>query len=116
VDGQNTASIPHDATAGAVQTALAAIGLDDAVVSKQDGSWIISTGAEDIEISGSSAEGLLAELRPVSFVRVRSTQVAGQYRHEVRLVQPPREHQRGDEREPAATPTHLNIARAASLV
>jgi hypothetical protein len=33
-----------------------------------------------------------------------------------RAVQPPREHQRGDEREPAATPTHLNIDRAASLV
>lgn len=89
VDGQETTPIPHDATAGAVQTALAAVGLDDSVVSKQDGSWIISTGAEDIEISGSSAEGLLAELRPVSFVRVRSTQVAGQYRHEVRLVQAP---------------------------
>jgi hypothetical protein len=89
VDGQETTPIPHDATAGAVQSALAAIGLDDTVVSKQDGSWIISTGAEDIEISGSSAEGLLAELRPVSFVRVRSTQVAGQYRHEVRLVQAP---------------------------
>ena len=38
LDGQNTAPIQHDATAGAVQTALAAIGLDDAVVSKQDGS------------------------------------------------------------------------------
>jgi hypothetical protein len=89
VDGQETAPIPHDATAGAVQSALAAVGTDDTVVSKQDGSWIISTGAEDVEISGSSAEGLLAELRPVSFVRVRSTQVAGQYRHEVRLVQAP---------------------------
>jgi hypothetical protein len=89
VDGQNTAPIPHDATAGTVQTALAAIGLDDAVVGKQDGSWIISTGAEEISLSGHSAGGLLAELRPVSFVRVRSTQVAGQYRHEVRLVQAP---------------------------
>jgi hypothetical protein len=89
VDGQNTASIPHDATAGAVQTALAAIGLDDAVVSKQDGSWIISTGAQEIALSGYSAGGLLSELRPVSFVRVRSIQVAGQYRHEVRLVQAP---------------------------
>ena len=89
VDGQNTASIPHDATAGAVQTALAAIGLDDAVVGKQDGSWIISTGLQEIALSGHSAGGLLSELRPVSFVRVRSTQVAGQYRHEVRLVQAP---------------------------
>jgi hypothetical protein len=89
VDGQNTASIPHDATAGAVQTALAAIGLDDAVVGKQDGSWIISTGLQEIALSGHSAAGLLSELRPVSFVRVRSTQVAGQYRHEVRLVQAP---------------------------
>ena len=89
VDGQNTAPIQHDATAGAMQSALAAIGLDDVVVGKQDGSWIISTGAEDIEMSGSSAIGLLSELRPVSFVRVRSTQVAGQYRHEVRLVQAP---------------------------
>jgi hypothetical protein len=89
VDGQNTASIPHDATAGAVQTALAAIGLDDAVVGKQDGSWIISTGLQEIALSGHSAAGLLFELRPVSFVRVRSTQVAGQYRHEVRLVQAP---------------------------
>jgi hypothetical protein len=89
LDGQNTAPIPHDATAGAVQTALAAIGLDDAVVSKQDGSWIISTGAEDIALSGHSAVGLLSELRPVSFVRVRSTEIAGQYRHEVRLVQAP---------------------------
>jgi hypothetical protein len=87
VDGQNTASIPHDATAGAVQTALAAIGLDGAVVGKQDGSWIISTGLQGIELSGYSAGGLLSELRPVSFVRVRSIQVAGQYRHEVRLVQ-----------------------------
>ena len=89
VDGQNTASIPHDATAGTVQTALAAIGLDDAVVGKQDGSWIISTGLQEIVLSGYSAGGLLSELRPVSFVRVRSTQVAGQYRHEVRLVQAP---------------------------
>lgn len=89
VDGQNTASIPHDATAGTVQTALAAIGLDDAVVGKQDGSWIISTGLQEIALSGYSVGGLLSELRPVSFVRVRSTQVAGQYRHEVRLVQAP---------------------------
>jgi hypothetical protein len=89
VDGQNTASIPHDATAGAVQTALASIGLDDAVVGKQDGSWIISTGLQEIALSGSSVGGLLSELRPVSFVRVRSTLVAGQYRHEVRLVQAP---------------------------
>jgi hypothetical protein len=89
VDGQNTAPIPHDATAGAVQTALAAIGLDDAVVSKQDGSWIISTGAQEISLSGYSAVGLLSELRPVSFVRVRTTEIAGQYRHEVRLVQAP---------------------------
>jgi hypothetical protein len=89
VDGQETAPISHDATAGTVQFALAAIGLDDTVVSKQDGSWIISSGMNEISLSGSSAEGLLAELRPVSFVRVRSTQVAGQYRHEVRLVQAP---------------------------
>jgi hypothetical protein len=89
VDGQNTAPIPHDATAGAVQTALAAIGLGDAVVGKQDGSWIISTGLQEIALSGYSVGGLLSELRPVSFVRVRSTQVAGQYRHEVRLVQAP---------------------------
>jgi len=89
VDGQNTAPIPHDATAGAMQTALAAIGLDEAVVSKQDGSWIISTGPEEISLSGYSAVGLLSELRPVSFVRVRSTEIAGQYRHEVRLVQAP---------------------------
>jgi hypothetical protein len=89
VDGQDTAPIPHDATAGAVQTALAAVGLDDAVVGKQDGSWIISTGLQEIALSGYSAGGLLSELRPVSFVRVRSTQVAGQYRHEVRLVQAP---------------------------
>ncbi len=68
---------------------LAAIGLDDAVVGKQDGSWIISTGLQEIALSGYSAGGLLSELRPVSFVRVRSTQVAGQYRHEVRLVQAP---------------------------
>ena len=45
VDGQNTVPIPHDATAGAVQTALAAIGLDDAVVSKQDGSYIIEVSS-----------------------------------------------------------------------
>jgi hypothetical protein len=89
VDGQNTAPISHDATAGTVQTALSAIGLDDAVVGKQDGSWIISTGLQEIALSGHSAGGLLSELRPVSFVRVRSTQVAGQYRHEVRLVQAP---------------------------
>ncbi len=89
LDGEDTVPIPHDATAGAVQTALAAIGLDDAVVSKQDGSWIISTGAENIALSGHSAVGLLSELRPVSFVRVRSTEIAGQYRHEVRLVQAP---------------------------
>ena len=89
VDGQETAPIPHDATAGAVQSALAAVGLDDTVVSKQDGSWIISTGEENHEITGASAEGLLSELRPVSFVRVRSTQIAGQFRHEVRLVQAP---------------------------
>lgn len=89
VDGQDTAPIPHDATAGTVQTAIAAIGLDDAVVGKQDGSWIISTGLQEIALSGHSAGGLLSELRPVSFVRVRSTQVAGQYRHEVRLVQAP---------------------------
>lgn len=89
VDGQETAPISHDATAGTLQAALAAVGLDDTVVSKQDGSWIISTGAEDIEITGASAEGLLSELRPVSFVRVRSTQIAGQFRHEVRLVQAP---------------------------
>jgi hypothetical protein len=72
-----------------MQSALAAIGLDDAVVGKQDGSWIISTGMQEIALSGNSAIGLLSELRPVSFVRVRSTQVAGQYRHEVRLVQAP---------------------------
>ena len=89
VDGQNTAPISHDATAGAVQTALSAIGLDDAVVSKQDGSWIISTGLQEIALTGHSAVGLLSELRPVSFVRVRSTEIAGQYRHEVRLVQAP---------------------------
>jgi hypothetical protein len=89
VDGQNTAPISHDATAGAVQFALAAIGLDDAVVSKQDGSWIISTGAQEISLSGYSAVGLLSELRPVSFVRVRTTEIAGHYRHEVRLVQAP---------------------------
>jgi hypothetical protein len=63
--------------------------LDDAVVGKQDGSWIISTGLQEIALSGYSVGGLLSELRPVSFVRVRSTQVAGQYRHEVRLVQAP---------------------------
>lgn len=89
VDGQETAPISHDATAGTLQAALAAVGLDETVVSKQDGSWIISTGEENHEITGASAEGLLSELRPVSFVRVRSTQVAGQYRHEVRLVQAP---------------------------
>lgn len=89
VDGQETAPIPHDATAGTLQSALAAVGLDDAVVSKQDGSWIISTGNQSHAISGLSADGLLAELRPVSFARVRSTQVAGQHRHEVRLVQAP---------------------------
>jgi hypothetical protein len=89
VDGQDTAPIPHDATAGTVQTAIAAIGLDEAVVGKQDGSWIISTGLQEIALSGYSAGGLLSELRPVSFVRVRSTLVAGQYRHEVRLVQAP---------------------------
>ncbi len=89
VDGQETAPIPHDATAGAVQTALAALGLDDAVVGKQDGSWIISTGADEITLSGRSAEGLLSELRPISFVRARSTQVAGVFRHEIRLVQAP---------------------------
>ncbi|MCX8494797.1 MAG: hypothetical protein ORN51_01260, partial [Akkermansiaceae bacterium] len=89
VDGQNTAPIQHDATAGAMQSALSAIGLDDAVVGKQDGSWIISTGMQEIALSGNSAIGLLSELRPVSFVRVRSKQVAGQYRHEVRLVQAP---------------------------
>jgi hypothetical protein len=59
------------------------------VVGKQDGSWIISTGLQEIALSGYSVGGLLSELRPVSFVRVRSTQVAGQYRHEVRLVQAP---------------------------
>jgi len=89
VDGQETAPISHDATAGAVQNALAAVGLDDAVVSKQDSSWIISTGEQEISLSGYSAVGLLSELRPVSFVRVRSTELAGQYRHEVRLVQAP---------------------------
>lgn len=89
VDGQDTAPIPHDATAGMLRSALAAIGLDDAVVGKQDGSWIVSTGAREIALTGNSAEGLLSELRPVSFVRVRSTQVAGQYRHEIRLVQAP---------------------------
>ncbi len=89
VDGLDTAPILHDATAGTLQFALAAIGLDDTVVSKQDGSWIISTGADEIILSGRSAEGLLAELRPVSFVRVRSIQVTGQHRHEVRLVQAP---------------------------
>ena len=89
VNGQDTAPISHDATAGTLQFALSAIGLDDTVVSKQDGSWIISTGADEITLSGRSAEGLLAELRPVSFVRVRSIQVAGQHRHEVRLVQAP---------------------------
>jgi hypothetical protein len=89
VDGQETAPIPHDATAGAVQSALAAVGLDDTVVSKQEGSWIISTGEDNHDITGATAEGLLVELRPVSFVRVRSTQVAGQFRHEIRLVQAP---------------------------
>ena len=89
VDGNLTGPISYDATAGTVQTALAAIGLDDAVVGKQDGSWIISTGLQEIALSGYSVGGLLSELRPVSFVRVRSTQVAGQYRHEVRLVQAP---------------------------
>lgn len=89
VDGQETAPIPHDATAGALKAAIATVGLDDAVVSKQDGSWIISTGAREIEISGLSTEGLLMELRPASFVRVRSIEVAGQHRHEVRLVQAP---------------------------
>ena len=59
VDGQETAPIPHDATAGAVQTALVAIGLDDAVVGKQDGSWIISTGVQEIALPGNSAGGLL---------------------------------------------------------
>ena len=89
VDGNLTGPISHDATAGTVQSDLAAIGLDDVIVSKQDGSWIISTGLQEISLSGSSAEGLLAELRPISFVRVRSIQVAGQHRHEVRLVQAP---------------------------
>lgn len=89
VDGQDTAPIPHDATAGAVQSALAAVGLDETVVSRQDGSWVISTGIREISLTGSSAEGLLAELRPISFVRVRSTEIDGQFRHEVRLVQAP---------------------------
>jgi hypothetical protein len=89
VDGQDTGPISHDATAGTLQAALAAVGLDETVVSKQDGSWIISTGEQEISLSGHSTEGLLSELRPVSFVRVRSTQVAGQFRHEVRLVQAP---------------------------
>jgi hypothetical protein len=89
VDGEDTAPIPHDATAGTLQLALAAIGLDETVVSRQDGSWVISTGNREVSISGASAEGLLAELRPVSFVRVRSTEVAGQHRHEIRLVQAP---------------------------
>lgn len=69
--------------------ALAGAGMDDALVSKQDGSWIISRGVPEISLSGYSAVGLLSELRPVSFVRVRSTEIAGQYRHEVRLMQAP---------------------------
>ena len=89
VDGQDTAPISHDASAVTLQSALAAIGLTDSVVNKLDGSWIISTGEQEITISGYSAGDLLTELRPVSFVRVRSTQVTGQHRHEVRLVQAP---------------------------
>jgi hypothetical protein len=88
-NGIDTAPISHDATAGTVQAALVEAGLPDVVVSKQDGSWIISTGGAEINLTGTSAGGLLTELRPVSFVRIRSTQVAGQYRHEIRLVQAP---------------------------
>ena len=88
MDGQDTAAISHDATAGILQAALAAIGLDDTVVSKQDGSWIISTGEQEIALSGHPPRDCWPN-SPVSFVRVRSTQVAGQFRHEVRLVQAP---------------------------
>jgi hypothetical protein len=68
VDSEDTVPILHDATAGLMQLALAAIGLDETVVSRQDGSWVFSTGIREVSTSGVSAECLHAELRPGSFV------------------------------------------------
>jgi hypothetical protein len=84
-----TEPLHHDANAATVQAALAAIGLSEASVIRQDGSWIITRNGQQVDLSGASAPGLAMELKPLSFVRVRSSQVGGSWRYEVRLVQAP---------------------------
>ena len=90
VQGTNqTAPIPHNASAVIVQNALIAIGISNASVADSNGSWIVSNAGAAIALTGASASGLAAELSPLSFCRIRSSQVNSQYRYEVRLMQAP---------------------------
>lgn len=91
VEGENqTPPIAFNATARAVQTALAEIGFGGATVLNTNGSWIISNDGQRVEsLKGTSVSGLVEALRPLSFVRVREMQFNGGYHYDVRLVQSP---------------------------
>jgi hypothetical protein len=91
VEGTNqTVPIAHDASAATVVSALAGIGLSGFSVVKLDGGWIISSSTGSVqELSGASASGLVLELVPSSFVRVRSLVSGGKNHYEVRLIQSP---------------------------
>ena len=91
VEGENqTPPIAFNATARAVQTALAEIGFGGATVLNTNGSWIISNDGQRVEsLKGTSVSGLVEALRPLSFVRVREMQFNGGYHYDVRLIQSP---------------------------
>jgi hypothetical protein len=82
--------IAHNATARAVQSALAGIGLGGATVVNTEGSWLISNdGAQIEDLKGQSVSGIIEALKPLSFVRVREHRANGAYHYEVRLIQSP---------------------------
>lgn len=93
VEGTNqTTKIAHSALPSELQSALVGIGIANASVSVVDGSWIIeNAGAEGVSLglTGASAAGALAELLPLSFVRVRELLRSGKYQYEIRLIQSP---------------------------
>jgi hypothetical protein len=91
VEGVNqTPPIAFNATARAMQSALAEIGLGGATVVNTNGSWIISNDGQQIyDLAGTSVSGLVEALRPLSFVRVREMRFNGGYHYDVRLIQSP---------------------------
>jgi hypothetical protein len=91
VEGVNqTSPIAYNATARALQAALAEIGLGGATVVNTNGSWLISNDGAVIDgLKGNSVSGLVEALRPTSFVRVRSRSLNNESHYEVRLIQAP---------------------------